>query len=185
MKTVSKIFRSYKFLGFHWWSVLAVFFLIAACATPSKQPGAPAAGSAYSQAAQPHFNDAEIEKRLRQEYRKWKGMRHQLGGNGGRGIDCSGFVKRVYQDVFNIDLPRTTKAQIRRGRSIPIEALQAGDLVFFQPPTYPRHVGIYLGGSEFVHASKSKGVMLSKIDETYWERYYWTARRILSPSNHH
>ena len=103
MKTVFKIFRSYKSLRFHWWSVLAVFFLIAACATPPKQSGVPPARSAYSQAAQPHFNDAEIEKRLRQEYRKWKGMRHHLGGNGGRGIDCSGFVRVVYEDVFNIE----------------------------------------------------------------------------------
>jgi cell wall-associated NlpC family hydrolase len=185
MKTVFKIFRSYKSLRFHWWSVVAVFFLIAACATPPKQSGVPPARSAYSQAAQPHFNDAEIEKRLRQEYRKWKGMRHHLGGNGGRGIDCSGFVRVVYEDVFNIELPRTTKAQVNQGRPIPFKNLQAGDLVFFQPPSYPRHVGIYIGGSEFVHASKSKGVTLSKIDETYWGRYYWTARRILSASDHH
>jgi len=111
-------------------------------------------------------------------------MRHQLGGNGGRGIDCSGFVKVVYKDVFEIELPRTTRAQVRWGRPIPIEALQAGDLVFFQPPGYPRHVGIYLGGSEFVHASKSKGVTLSRIDETYWEKYYWTARRVIRVDRH-
>ena len=79
-----------------------------------------------------------------------------------------------------IDLPRTTGAQVRQGRPIPFNELQAGDLVFFQPPTYPRHVGIYLGGSEFVHASKNKGVTLSKIDAIYWGKYYWTARRILS-----
>ena len=179
MKTAFKIFSSDKSLKFHWWSVLAVFFLIVACATPSKHSGVHPAGSTYSQAAQRHFNDAEIEKRLRQEYEKWKGIRHQLGGNGGRGFDCSGFVKRVYKDVFNIELPRTTKAQIRRGWPIPIDALQAGDLVFFKPQSYPRHVGIYLGGSEFVHASKSKGVILSRIDEAYWGRYYWTSRRVI------
>jgi cell wall-associated NlpC family hydrolase len=89
-------------------------------------------------------------------------------------------VKAVYKDVFNVDLPRTTKAQVKQGRPIPLKRLQAGDLVFFKPPSYPRHVGIYLGGSEFVHASKNKGVTLSKIDPTYWGKYYWTARRILS-----
>jgi hypothetical protein len=82
--------------------------------------------------------------------------------------------------VLNVDLPRTTKAQVKQGRPIPLKRLQAGDLVFFKPPSYPRHVGIYLGGSEFVHASKNKGVTLSKIDPTYWGKYYWTARRILS-----
>jgi cell wall-associated NlpC family hydrolase len=93
-------------------------------------------------------------------------------------------VKVVYKDVFNVELPRTTKAQLNQGRPIPFKRLQAGDLVFFQPPTYPRHVGIYLGGCEFVHASKNKGVTLSRIDETYWGRYYWTARRILSASDY-
>jgi cell wall-associated NlpC family hydrolase len=179
MKTAFRFFSSDNASKFYGWPVLAAFFLIAACATPPERSGLPPAGSAYSQAAQPRFNDAEIEKRLRQEYKKWNGVRHQLGGNGGRGIDCSGFVKVVYKDVFNIELPRTTRAQVNQGRPIPLEALQAGDLVFFQPPGYPRHVGIYLGGSEFVHASKSKGVTLSRIDETYWERYYWTARRII------
>ena len=184
MKTAFKIFSNHKSSKFYKWSVPAAFFLIAACATPPEQPGVPPAGSAYSQAAQPPFNDAAIEKRLRQEFKKWKGIRHQLGGNGGRGIDCSGFVKVVYKDVFKIELPRTTRAQVNQGRAIPIEALQAGDLVFFQPPGYPRHVGIYLSGSEFVHASKSKGVTLSRIDETYWERYYWTARRIIRVGEH-
>lgn len=184
MKTAFKIFSNHKSSKFYKWSVPAAFFLIAACATPPEQSGVPPAGSAYSQAAQPYFNDAAIEKRLRQEFKKWKGIRHQLGGNGGRGIDCSGFVKVVYKDVFKIELPRTTRAQVNQGRAIPIEALQAGDLVFFQPPGYPRHVGIYLSGSEFVHASKSKGVTLSRIDETYWERYYWTARRIIRVGEH-
>lgn len=180
MKTAFKIFSSDRYLRFHWWPVLAAIFLIAACATPLKQSGVAPPGSAYSQAAQQHLNDAAIEKRLRQEYEKWKGIRHQLGGDGGRGIDCSGFVKVVYKDAFNVELPRTTRAQVNQGRPIPFKKLQPGDLVFFQPPTYSRHVGIYLGGSEFVHASKSKGVTLSRIDETYWRKYYWTARRILS-----
>jgi cell wall-associated NlpC family hydrolase len=179
MKRVFKIFSNYKSLSFLGWSALAVSVLITACATPSKPSRVTPAGSVYSQAAKPHFNDAEVEKRLRQEYNRWKGTRHRLGGTGSRGIDCSGFVKTVYKDVFKVDLPRTTKSQVRQGRPIPFKELQAGDLVFFKPPTYPRHVGIYLGGSEFVHASKNKGVTLSKIEPTYWGKYYWTARRIL------
>jgi cell wall-associated NlpC family hydrolase len=180
MKRVFKIFCSYKFFSFHGLFVLTVFFLISACATPPKPSRVKTTGSAHPQVAISDFKDAEIEKRLRQEYGRWKGTRHRLGGTGSRGIDCSGFVKAIYKDVFKVDLPRTTKAQARQGRPIPFKELQAGDLVFFKPPTYPRHVGIYLGGSEFVHASKNKGVTLSKIDPTYWGKYYWTARRILS-----
>jgi cell wall-associated NlpC family hydrolase len=105
-----------------------------------------------------------------------------LGGTGRGGIDCSGFVRAVYKNVFNIELPRTTKGQVKQGRPISRGELQAGDLVFFKPPTYPRHVGIFLNGNQFVHASKNKGVIISKIDGYYWGKYYWTARRILSKS---
>jgi cell wall-associated NlpC family hydrolase len=88
-------------------------------------------------------------------------------------------VKAVYANLFNIHLPRTTQIQAKQGQPISSKELQAGDLVFFKPPSYPRHVGIFLSQSEFVHASKNKGVTISKIDAHYWGRYYWTARRIL------
>ena len=78
-----------------------------------------------------------------------------------------------------MNLPRTTKAQATLGRPVKKADLQAGDLVFFKPPSYPRHVGIYLGDDEFVHASKTRGVIISKIDLEYWGKYYWTARRVL------
>jgi cell wall-associated NlpC family hydrolase len=184
MKRALKIFDSYKSIWFHGLSVLAVFFLISACATPPKQSGVTITGSPQVHVAKRGSGSAEIEKRLREEYRQWMGTRHRLGGTGSHGIDCSGFVKVVYKDVFNIDLPRTTRAQVREGQSVPFGKLRAGDLVFFKPPSYPRHVGIYLGGSEFVHASKNQGVTVSKIDKYYWGKYYWTARRILPAPQH-
>jgi cell wall-associated NlpC family hydrolase len=184
MKRAFTIFCSYKSLSFHGLFVLAVFFLISACATSPKQSRVTTTGSTHPPAVKSHFNDAEIEKRLRREYGRWKGTRHRLGGTGSRGIDCSGFVRSVYKDAFNIDLPRTTRVQARQGLAVPFEDLRVGDLVFFRPPTYPRHVGIYLGRSEFVHASKNRGVTVSKIDKVYWGKYYWTARRILSVSQH-
>lgn len=180
MKRALEIFSIRQHLSFNGWSILAVFLLIVACAAPSKQSPGTAAGSAYSQVAKGDVADAEIEKRLRREYRRWQGTQHRLGGSGSGGIDCSGFVRAVYKDAFNIDLPRTTRVQVRQGRAVPFEDLRVGDLVFFRPPTYPRHVGIYLGKSEFVHASKNRGVTVSKIDKYYWGKHYWTARRILS-----
>jgi cell wall-associated NlpC family hydrolase len=121
----------------------------------------------------------KVEQRILEEYRRWKGTRHRLGGASRQGIDCSGFVKAVYKDAFNINLPRTTKAQVRQGKSVPFNELQSGDLIFFKPPNYPRHVGIFLSRSQFVHASKTKGVTISKMDKHYWGKYYWTARRII------
>ena len=182
MNNLSKAITQYKFSIYLGLLAMAVFLLITSCTTTKIQPAGPTLKYEHHEVAKRHFNDDKIEKRLRQEYTRWKGTRHRLGGTGNRGIDCSGFVKAVYKDVFNIDLPRTTRAQVRQGQPVPFGKLRVGDLVFFKPPSYPRHVGIYLGGSEFVHASKNKGVTLSKIDRYYWGKYYWTARRILPAS---
>jgi cell wall-associated NlpC family hydrolase len=120
-----------------------------------------------------------VEKRLWTEYRAWEGTQHTMGGRGRAGVDCSAFVQSVYEKVFHIQLPRTTRDQVLTGTPVSRRELRPGDLVFFRPPTYPRHVGIYLNGDTFMHASKTKGVTVSKIDPHYWGRYYWTARRVL------
>jgi cell wall-associated NlpC family hydrolase len=179
MKRAHKIRKRCKPGGFLGLFGLTALFLVVGCAASSPSVSVTHPAATHSQSARGHAVDAEIEKRLRQEYRRWQGTRHRLGGGGRRGIDCSGFVKAVYRDVFNIELPRSTRLQVRSGKAVSYHNLRAGDLVFFKPPSYPRHVGIYLGGSEFVHASKNKGVTVSKIDPYYWGKYYWTARRIL------
>jgi cell wall-associated NlpC family hydrolase len=120
-----------------------------------------------------------IEVRIREEYEQWKGTRHIWGGTDQDGIDCSAFVQVIYQNVFHINLPRTTKKQLHTGTPVSRNKLRAGDLVFFKPPSAPRHVGIYLSKDQFVHASKSNGVTISEMDRIYWEKYFWTGRRIL------
>jgi len=149
------------------------------CTKNQKQPAVvyPDLNQARTAEKQPQANN--VEQIILKEYHRWKGTRHRLGGTSSQGIDCSGFVKAVYKNAFNINLPKTTKAQARQGKSISFNELQPGDLVFFKPPHYPRHVGIFLSRSQFVHASKTKGVTISKIDANYWNKYYWTARRII------
>lgn len=120
-----------------------------------------------------------VEARLRSEVRSWEGTPHHLGGTGRRGVDCSGFVMAVYRDAFRLNLPRTTEHQVRAGRRVRTRELQAGDLVFFRPEPKTRHVGIYLSGGEFAHASASYGVTTSRLDEPYWRTAYWTSRRVL------
>ncbi|MGA1871641.1 MAG: C40 family peptidase [bacterium] len=156
-----------------------VSFLTTACATHQKQSAVANPAVTRLGKSSTHSQARNIEQRILKAYHRWKGTRHQLGGTGSKGIDCSGFVCAIYKDVFNINLPRTTKAQVHQGKSVSFNELQPGDLVFFKPPEYPRHVGIFLSDSQFVHASKSKGVTISKIDAHYWGKYYWTARRIL------
>ncbi len=157
-------------------TVVAMMLIAVSCTAKKMQNSA---DSNVTQQATRYSNADEIEKRILDEYRQWQGTRHRMGGTGSKGIDCSGFVKAVYRDVFNIDLPRTTREQVKQGKPLAFKELQPGDLVFFKPPTYARHVGIFLSQSEFVHASKNKGVTVSKIDAHYWGKYYWTARRIL------
>lgn len=157
-------------------AVLALILITASCSMKKMQDST---DSRITQPTQVKSREGAVEKRILAEYRKWRGTRHQMGGTGSKGIDCSGFVKAVYRDAFRIKLPRTTREQAKLGKSTAFKDLQPGDLVFFKPPTYPRHVGIFLSQSEFVHASKKKGVTISKIDSQYWGKYYWTARRIL------
>lgn len=160
--------------------VVAVWISMASCAHHPDSGGDGMHQASQGAATRPELAASEIQKQLEVEYQRWRGARHRLGGNSRSGIDCSGFVKAVYKNLFAIDLPRTTKAQATLGRPVKKSNLQAGDLVFFRPPSYPRHVGIYLSNSKFVHASKTKGVTISKLDPYFWDKYFWTARRLLT-----
>ena len=164
-------------------TALALSVFTTSCATNQKQPAVVNPDLIRTETAEKQSLPNKVELHILEEYRRWKGTRHRLGGTGSQGIDCSGFVKAVYKDVFNTNLPRTTNAQVRQGKFVSFNELQPGDLVFFKPPNYPRHVGIFLSRSQFVHASKTKGVTISKIDSHYWGKYYWTARRIIPVTN--
>ncbi|MBF0786183.1 peptidase C40 [Muribacter muris] len=109
-------------------------------------------------------------------YRHWAGTRYRLGGTTKEGIDCSAFVKTTMHSAFNLHLPRSTAEQKHTGRAISKSALRPGDLVFFRNN---HHVGVYIGGGKFVHASTSRGVMTSSLSERYWARNYTQSRRVL------
>ncbi len=146
----------------------------AGCATSAKLRPEPRADA---------LPEAEVETLLRTEARSWMGAPHVWGGVTREGVDCSGLTLRMYADVFGLRLPRTTAEQVRAGTAIGKENLRPGDLVFFHTEgKRTRHVGIYLCCGEFVHASSSGGVMISRLDEPYWRAAYWTARRLLPSS---
>lgn len=115
---------------------------------------------------------------LHNEYQKWENTPFRLGGTGKSGIDCSALVQNIYQDSFNIQLPRTTSTQVLKGTQIHKNKLQIADLVFFKTGVSTRHVGIYIGDNQFLHASTSKGVIVSSLDNVYWRSKYWQSRRI-------
>lgn len=109
-------------------------------------------------------------------YRQWAGTRYRLGGESHAGIDCSAFVKETMSRAFNVHLPRSTSEQKTVGRAISKSELHPGDLVFFRKN---HHVGVYIGGGRFVHASTSQGVTTSSLSESYWARTYTQSRRVL------
>jgi hypothetical protein len=111
---------------------------------------------------------------------EWYGTRYRLGGTDKRGIDCSAFVQRLYARVFNVSLFRTAAEQFSLCHSIwNKEDLEEGDLVFFNIRTKRiSHVGIYLMNGYFVHSCSSQGVIISKLSDAYWKKYYAGAGRV-------
>ncbi len=124
-------------------------------------------------------SNSAIRSALYSHYREWKRVRYKLGGMSKRGIDCSRFVHLAYREKFGIKLPLNTYEQHGYGRRIEKKQLRPGDLVFFRTDFYGNHVGIYLKGGKFMHASVSQGVTISYLDEDYWTDRYWKSKRII------
>lgn len=123
-----------------------------------------------------------LHARLLEQYNEWKGTPYRLGGVDKSGIDCSGFVQVTYRTKAGLRLPRTTELQSVSGVPVAQSTLQTGDLVFFNINQRTRHVGIYLRDDHFLHASKSRGVMISDLSNPYWQAHYWKSKRLsLSP----
>ena len=111
---------------------------------------------------------------------RWLGVPYRYGGNGKRGVDCSGLVNAVF-GKYGVSLPRRARDLYGKGRGLKKTQLQPADLVFFSN-TAGRgitHVGIYLGSARFVHASSSSGVVISSLDADYYLRHYAGARMII------
>jgi Cell wall-associated hydrolases (invasion-associated proteins) len=106
-----------------------------------------------------------------------QGIPYVFGGTNRKGFDCSGFTQYVFGGS-KISLPRTAAEQYNIGTPVSRQQLQPGDLVFFT--TYKSgasHVGIYIGGGNFIHASSS-GVRITSLDNSYYKTRYLGARRV-------
>lgn len=121
--------------------------------------------------------------RLISEARAWIGTPYVYGGHSRMGTDCSGLVMELYKDVYGMKLPRSSAAQQEYCLPIKPDDLVAGDLVFFatgRDRSLVSHVGLYIGNRRMIHASGSRGVMESGIDEDYYRRCYHSVGRILA-----
>lgn len=124
-------------------------------------------------------NAKDVRSRLMAAYSQWKGVPHRDGGLSKMGVDCSGLVYLTFADIFGVRVPRSTEYQSQRGLVVEQSHLKPGDLVFFDTGIKKRHVGIYLGRQQFMHASSSRGVMISRLDNPYWKDAYWHGRRLV------
>lgn len=112
-----------------------------------------------------------------------RGAPYKNGGGGPSGFDCSGFVWYVFGQ-HGVRLPRTVTEQFQTGTPIDAVDLRPGDLVFFDtihgaPPNLATHVGISIGGEEFVHAPSTAGqVRVERLGSTYWAPRFLGARRV-------
>ena len=109
------------------------------------------------------------------------GTPYRYGGSDRSGMDCSGFVMRIYLDVYGINLPHNTEELHIKGIRIPLTSAEIGDLIFFREirETQPSHIGIYMGQNTFIHVSNSLGVILSNLDNDYYRIRFVEIRRIV------
>lgn len=103
----------------------------------------------------------------------WEGTKYRFGGMSKEGVDCSGFCNILYNNVYNKQLPRMTSDIAKELKAVNKKELSEGDLVFFNiSGKRNSHVGVYLINDYFVHASTSKGVIVSNLTNPYYQKAF-------------
>lgn len=123
--------------------------------------------------------------RIIQQAQSFAGTRYKFGGTSRKGMDCSGLIYTAFQNE-NIVLPRVSRDMAKRGKPVKTRDIEKGDLVFFRTNKSKKrinHVGLVTqvrdGEIYFIHATTSKGVLTSNLNERYWNNAYAMARRVL------
>lgn len=125
--------------------------------------------------------DMKDNHQLYIEAAKWIGVPYKGAGDTKRGTDCSGLTCQIYREVYHKRLERSTDKQKKETTKVSRRNLQEGDLVFFSSRNSGRkvaHVGIYLKNGKFIHASTSRGVIVSHLDEPYYSKHWISGGRV-------
>lgn len=178
---------------------LSAVALSCSCMTSCKSSRHTSRGDRYIPTEQTHINHSQSDytqgitgisdraKEVVKEARRWLGTKYTYGGHSRKGTDCSGLVMEVYRSACGMKLPRTTTDQRAFCKNIDRRNLSPGDLVFFTSRRSGRrisHVGLYIGKGEMIHASSSRGVIVSRLDEKYYiDNYHSSGRIIDAPDN--
>jgi cell wall-associated NlpC family hydrolase len=172
-------------------TVLALTLLLWGCAKAPRRPR-------VAPLPPPRALPTPHEKALNRAVSEFYGAPYRSGGTTPAGVDCSGLVMAVYQQI-GVALPRSAAQQYSHGQPVSSDRLRFGDVVFFNrycqlkksgpymagvlPPAYVSqicHNGIYIGNGKFIHASP-RGVEVSRLGDEVWRRSYTGARRFLLP----
>jgi len=165
--------------------IAAGMFLLALCPFLRAQTASETTSADPDSLAKEYFSqtmgiapNAMADTELYRFVYEWIGTPYRLGGNSKKGIDCSKFSLAVYENVFDTSIGYTSINQYANVKPIDKRDLRSGDLVFFKiRKKRITHVGIYLGDDKFAHASSSRGVMISNLNDAYWKRYYYSGGR--------
>lgn len=182
MKVTTAVSASkYKFLLIS----AAIAFLSVACSTTKNTNKSSKSNISSSEFYKKYSKKLGVEltgkedKKFIEAIVGWLGTPYVYGGNSKKGTDCSGFIQTLYKDIYNISLYRATADLVKNCDLINKKDIKTGDLVFFKINSDKvSHVGIFLGNGKFVHASSSKGVIVSDLKDNYYAKYFYSGGRI-------
>ncbi len=123
--------------------------------------------------------DSCVNQKLYFEIFKWLNTPYCYGGETGKGIDCSGFSNKIYQTVYGKTLEGGSRDIFTKVKPINMKVAEECDFLFFKIwKGQISHVGIYLQGRKFAHATTQAGVIISDLDEAYYKKYFFKAGRL-------
>jgi cell wall-associated NlpC family hydrolase len=165
-----------------------VLLTLTACAPPGPRPSYSRSEGTWTDARPPGYSwtsPADLgrprsdESELRRIAESYLGVKYKWAGGDRGGMDCSGFVQRVFDEAHGMQLPRNSAAMARYGKKIDKDELKPGDLVFFKRVRID-HVGIYMGDGYFIHSQSGIGVTYTKLESPYFSTHYAGAKRVVN-----
>lgn len=152
--------------------LLSVFFSLFVTVSPAQR-----------MAIQGNSDDSVYRSRMKYFIADWWDSPYKWGGTSKKGIDCSAFAQKLFKNVYQVDLPRTSRQQYRASKKIKMEDLETGDLLFFKNSRGIWHVGTYIYKGFFVHSSSHEGVHVSNLSDPYYQKHVFAYGRILKPED--
>jgi len=173
-----QIYNNYSIIRL---SVAAIFILSLSSCGSKKILYNPAEVAYLSKQLKIPISNDDENMNLLAEVSLWLGVPYKYAGSSKSGTDCSGFTRQIYSRVYNKKLERSSDGQAKKNiRDVNKGNLQIGDLVFFKTASSKKinHVGIFLRDGFFIHASTSKGVIVSNLNEAYYRKTWKKGGRV-------